>query len=495
MSVKYTVSKESIENSLEYFEYSESERFSTTRTESGKVTYNGIASEYMIRNGEVSIPASEVSMWVDAVYLYINRHNDDIAKGNFSSVEFRILDIDDNACCKYEEYVSGNLIKSGAGWCKDLATKAEKDAWRKAVRLYKKNNGIPTPSDSITNNAKAIREIVDDINNGLGAMFDITPPLIEAALAKLLTDPCNFVSDTIKAVKVAISRINGMPSPVELANYYVKLLKDNIQTTVDNKIEASKSITEAVVKPCLDKIMDNTAYLEQLDAEYEEYMKSHAQDFAIFYKAMDEEVKIQPYTYSYGEFEETSFGDKNVANIGNFIFDGDSTPTLTSYKEVEPNLIAKGGMLRSSRPNTNIPSQIYANINDALKNCWIPIRMAWEEYCKQRGWNSTWNITSGYRPASGKATSAHEVGWAIDVQPNYKNDEDKREKVLVLGDFIFNLCKNNKNIKVDQVLVEYNSRYSIWVHIGYKRPNTAEQRGQYWPDYNAKGAHGPMVRI
>lgn len=493
--VKYIIKKDSIENSLDYFEFSEYDRFLTTRMEDGKETYNGIASGYAIKNGEVSIPREEYSLWEDAVFAYINKHNDDVVKGNQSSIQFKITDIDANACCAYEEYLSGKLIKTGTGWCRDLKSDAEKKAWREAVKLYKKNNGIPTPTSTIASHAKAIRTAAADLDAGLGSFFDLTPPLIEAALAKLLTDPCNFISDITKAIKVAISRINGIPSPVELSNYYSKLIKDNIQTTIDNRINAVSEVSTAVLSPCLDKIVDISPQLQQLDAEYEEFKKTHASDIGLLYRSVDQEIKIEPYTYSFGEYEETEFDGVSVNDIGNFEYTGDDKFTTTSYKEVEPNLIAKGGLCRASRPNTNIPRQIYTNINDALKNCWVPLRLAWNEYCTKKGWNSTWNITSGYRPTSGKATSAHNVGWAIDVQPHYKTQEEKREKVLVLGEFIYNYLRKNRNIKVDQLIVEYESRYSIWVHIGYKRPNTGEQRGQYWPDYNAKGSHGTMKKI
>ena len=423
MEVKYTVVNENIENSLDYFEYSEYEMYLTTRIQDGVVTYKGLTSGYMIKNGEVSVPKEEYSIWEDAVLTYINKHNDDTEEGRFS-VSFKITDIDANACCSFEEYVSGKLIKTGTGWCKDLKSEAEKEAWRKAVKEYKKNNGIETPTSSISSHIDSIKSSISELDNGLGAIFDLTPPLIEAALTKLVTDPCNFVSEVTKAVKVAISRINGMPSPVELANYYVKLIKDNIQTTVDNKINATMNMSNMVVSPCLAKIDDVTPFFEQLDAEYEEFRKTHAQDFGLFYKTIDQDVKVEPYTYSYGEFEETTFDGNSLSNIGNFSYGGSGNITITSYKEVEPNLIAKGGMLRSSKPNTNVPTNIYRNINEALKNCWVPLRAAWEDYCKQRGWNPTWNITSGYRPIVGNASSAHNVGWAIDVQPHYKNNEE-----------------------------------------------------------------------
>jgi hypothetical protein len=488
VSVKYTVTKESIENSLDFFEFSEYEKFLTTRNEDGKETYKGLASGYSIKNGEVSIPKEEYSLWEDTVFNYINSHNDGIVENIEKTIEFKILDIDSNACCKYEEYISGKLVKVSTGWCKDLRTKAEKDAWRKAVKAYKKNNGLPTSTSKFNNHIATIKEKVDALDQGLGVMFDLTPPLIEAALVKLATDPCNFVSEVVKAVKIAISRINGVPSPIELANYYVKLLKDNIETTVENKINATQGLVKLVVNPCLDEMESITPYFDQLDSEYEEFMKTHSSDVALYYQTIDEEIQVTPYTYGYGEGEETSYNNININSLGNFEYTGGTNHTLTTYKELEPNLIAKGGMLRASRPNTNIPQSIYRNINEALKNCWIPLRIAWEQYCKQRGWNPTWNITSGYRPDS--KGSAHQKGWAIDVQPHYNGNEDKRQKAIALGNFIYNYCKSNRNIKVDQLLVEYESRYSIWVHIGYKRPSSGEQRGQYYADYNAKGSHG-----
>ena len=497
VSIKYKISKDSIDNSFEFFEYSELERYNTVRTEDEKETYNGLISGHEIKEGRSSITPGEYSNWEDAVFEYINTHNDNIVSSkSHSSVKFKILDINENSCCKYEEYLNGKLIRQGNAWCKDFNTDVEKEAWREAVKTYKNNHGIQTETQKMQSQIASIQKKVNSLDDGLNALLDLTPPLIEAALAKLITDPCNFASDTIRAIKIAISRINGVPSPIELANYYIKLIKDNIQIATDNIVNSQKDISSAVVTPCLDSIEGISDYFEVLDAEYAEYKKLHSQDFALFEVCMNEPVKTIPTTFGYEDFEETSYDGVYLNNIGNMTYSFDeNTNTLTAYKEVEQNIIAKGGLLRSSKPNTNISRKIYSNIQDALQNCWIPLRRAWEEYCKQRGWNPTWNITSGYRPTTGTAKSAHEVGWAIDVQPYHKNNEDKRTKVLVLGDFIYNYCKSNRNIKLDQLLVEYNSRYSIWVHIGYKRPSTGEQRGQYWPDYNAKGSHGPTKKI
>ena len=497
VSVKYKISKDNIDNSFDFFEYSELEKYNTVRTENEKETYNGLVSGYDINNNRSSITPGEYSAWESAVFKYLNEHNDNIISSkSTSSVTFKILDINENSCCKYEEYKDGKLIRQGNGWCKDFHTDVEKKAWREAVKIYKNNHGIQTETQKMQAQVTSIQKAVNSMDNCLNDLLSLTPPLIEVALAKLITDPCNFASDTIRAIKIAISRINGIPSPVELANYYIKLVKDNIQIATDNVINSQKDMTSAVVTPCMNSISGISDYFDALDAEYEEYRKLHADDFGLFYECMDEPEMITPTTFGYEDVEELSYNGVSINNLGNMSYDFDENAnTLIAYKEVEENLIAKGGMLRASKPNTNIPRYIYTNVQDALKNCWIPLRRAWESYCSQMGWNPTWNITSGYRPTTGTAKSAHEVGWAIDVQPHYKDNEDKRAKVLALGEFIYNYCKTNRNLKVDQLLVEYNSRYSIWVHIGYKRPSTGEQRGQYWPDYNANGSHGQMKKI
>ena len=53
-----------------------------------------------------------------------------------------MLDVDEDSAYTYEKYVDGHLAKTGKGWLKNLEHDFEKEAWRKAVKEYKKTHGI-----------------------------------------------------------------------------------------------------------------------------------------------------------------------------------------------------------------------------------------------------------------------------------------------------------------------------------------------------------------
>lgn len=82
-------------------------------------------------------------------------------------------------------------------------------------------------------------------------------------------------------------------------------------------------------------------------------------------------------------------------------------------------------------------------------------------------WGSAITITSGYRSkklnslVGGSSTSAHMIGYAVDLQP--KNG-DIDGFIRFCKDFF----KNRKDF--DQVIIEKNGSVR-WVHIGYKNNN------------------------
>ena len=181
-----------------------------------------------------------------------------------------------------------------------------------------------------------------------------------------------------------------------------------------------------------------------------------------------------------------------------------SNPTESvDYKE----LTADKGYNRGAQYRPS--SMVKQHIIESMRNLWVPLRKAWENYAKNTlNINPTWIITSGYRPVGyslGNGVkqadngSAHIYGYAIDVQPEFKDGDDKRRKVLQLGSFIKSFLSQNRHINFDQIIIEFNgssinTTTSIWVHLGYKRSNN-QQRRQYWSQYQNGGNHGPMEII
>jgi len=103
----------------------------------------------------------------------------------------------------------------------------------------------------------------------------------------------------------------------------------------------------------------------------------------------------------------------------------------------------------------NFPSfTIVEHLTELTKNILEPLRIAW---------GSSIKVTSGYRcdalnkAVGGVSTSAHRLGYAVDLQPgNGKIDE--------FGKFVRDWLVKNR-IKFDQVLFETSGKVK-WVHIG-----------------------------
>ena len=82
----------------------------------------------------------------------------------------------------------------------------------------------------------------------------------------------------------------------------------------------------------------------------------------------------------------------------------------------------------------------------------------------RRAWGSAIIVTSGYRcpelneAVGGAKKSAHQTGYAVDCVP--ANNKKKE---------FFEFCKEYlKNREFDELLLERNSRGSIWCHIALK---------------------------
>lgn len=109
----------------------------------------------------------------------------------------------------------------------------------------------------------------------------------------------------------------------------------------------------------------------------------------------------------------------------------------------------------TSRRIDNFPSfSVVEHLTELTSKILEPLRIAW---------GSPLKVTSGYRcdalnrAVGGVSTSAHRLGYAVDIQPtNGKIDE--------FGKFVKDWLIKNR-IKFDQVLFETQGR-TKWVHIG-----------------------------
>lgn len=460
----------------------------------GNTIFSGKTSLYSILKGKSELPKEDYNYVYDAIIEYLDAHNESIDKIN-KNISFKILEIDQRYAAKYEEYMGDKLIKEGVGWAKDLKTKEEKKAWESAIKEFKKSNKIESSTDKLKKHVDEINEAIDSLDGELPELDSLVPPLIETAIPMLLVDPCNFVSELNKAAQVSISRINGIPNPTELANYYIKLGKNNIKTLASNALKSSKETVAAASFPITSQIEKAYEYFEQLDSEREEFLKENSETYYTFKAVMAKEVETGGTMSSFTSPAEEVTMSADYSNINanvesskviTFSEIAKTGKTVTAKKSFSKTYGGKtytgtaGHSYRNEAPTPEITNRIY----EGMRNLWIPLRLAWAVYCEEKGWkNPTWIITSGYRcpiynfAVGSGVTSAHMTGWAIDVVP-------ANGKVKELGDFIYAYCKDKSHgVVFDQLLREVDAKGTSWVHIGYK--SNSGQRGEYSPYYTS----------
>ena len=293
VNVRFEISSDDIKNSLEEIYYSDTLVFHLKKYEGEDLVFDEDTTLVEIKRGRTDLPAVDYDKVAEEFCLFIDSHNENLASHSLD-IKFEITDIDSRYACTYKEYLNGNLIKEGVGWAKDIENPVEREAWDDAVIKYKKENNIKMSTDKM-------KDVIEETNNAVGKLdselpleFDLTPPLIETVIPTLATDPCNFANNIIKAAQVSISRINGFPSPVELANYYIKLTKDNIASVSTSVANMQQPIVQMAVTPVIESYDDSYDYFKQLDAEREEYLKTHAEEYYLF-KTID----YQEPDYSY----------------------------------------------------------------------------------------------------------------------------------------------------------------------------------------------------
>lgn len=482
----YEISHPVLDTGFAVVNYSDTDIYHTLKKEGSDVIFDGSINGYMIRTGgSPYILPSEYYEWKDAVMKYLSDHDEAAENGNLDyNVSFVVTYIDSRACISYERYIDGKLLATGKGWINQMATEKEKQALREAVVKYKKEHGIQTSTEKLDEKRAEMMDAVGHMDDE-ALPVDVTPevPLVEMAIPELVTDPCKFIPDLMRYAELAITRINGIPSVKELFEFNFKKARTGMKNLASNTMNSQGSIVTSAITPVSDKIGDMSDYFAQLDAEEEEYRKLHSEDYALFMYSEVEEVdfhemfRVPPAD----EDQEGGYSGEPGVSLGDISYDGDISFNDVNYKEVTLDLMAKGGHCRDSYPNTNIPEWAINNMKNALKFCFVPLRKAWETKCKEMGWNPYWYISSGFRPVGVRGQkdngSAHTKGWAIDVHP-YGQLHGGEPTSATLAQFCYEYCKANKNIKIDQIIWEYNGG-SKWCHLGYIRPANNGQRGQY----------------
>lgn len=149
----------------------------------------------------------------------------------------------------------------------------------------------------------------------------------------------------------------------------------------------------------------------------------------------------------------------------------------TKTNKIDPNLkvsqnfymselIQSSVALRLGIDNTPTP-EYQKNLIEATKKLWQPARTLLDKPML---------ISSGYRSpklndaVGGSDSSAHSFGFAIDfTSPSFGNTRK-------IAEFLVKELKR-KNIKFDQLILEFPDSPSSWIHLGYKS-QTGQQRGQ-----------------
>ena len=496
--VKYTISRTDIENTPKMFIYSKLDLYHTVRVdEEGKETFNGDVNEYMVRNGVDGIPSFEVDKWRDAVESFIYDHNDKVDTGEGFNVKFNITSVDSRGAYAYEETVNGEVVKSGVGWGLDFDTQVETDAWMDAVIEYNKANSIKMPSDKIREKLDKLKESIKSLDNELPEDKGLEMSMISVALPSLNSDPCEFVSKVKEASENVVATIAGIPSPTDIINHNIKIVKENIYKTTSRTYDAQTKIVESPANNVDKKFTDNTEYWREINAYYNQLAKEEGESVAMFEVVLEPPIKYEPIEFTYDAAEPSD-------NDGDAYLPTGSVPKVEisesdkaiEYKEVTYLNIYNPRVGYGTAQENYIAKQ---HISEAMKNLWVPLRKGWQEYATNTlHIDPTWVITSGYRPYAyfKSKTSAHRYGYAIDVQllRFLGSGEQKRTASRYLSGFIKAFLQKNKHIQFDQILIEYKgssvaTSTTSWVHIGYKTGSGSTRR-QFWTAYNANAARG-----
>lgn len=283
--ITFIVYNEKIDKSLDEIYFSETLTFNIKKYDGDELVAEDNSNLVDIKRGISKIPLSDYTLVENTIIQFLDDHNEGLASHSID-VRFEITDIDSRGACEYKEYFNGELIKEGRGWAKDFEMSAERDAWDEAVIKYKKENNIKTPSDIMKESIAEIKESISKLNIELPQIKIelLVPPLIETALPTLSTDPCNFINEITKAANIAISRINGLPSPKEILNFEIKMGKNQAaaQSTSEANEQEGSVNSEFSILPVTTNFDDMIEYMNELDAEREEYIRTHPEEIMTF---------------------------------------------------------------------------------------------------------------------------------------------------------------------------------------------------------------------
>lgn len=479
---KFIITDKRIENSPIGVYYSPLELYHTIRIDSdGKKTFDGDVSEYLIKNGVEGIPSEEVIDWMNAVSDMLYEHNDKLDNNTLDlDIKFDIKSVDSRYAYEYDEIVNGTIVKSGVDWGLNFENQAETDAWMDAVIEFNKKNGIELPTDKIKKKLDKIKEYIDSLDLELPEYLDLEIPMVATALPTLTTDPCEFYEKVKKTVENLVTTIYLMPSPKEIINYNIKIIKANLYIAVARTVDGQAALVKPTVDEAFDKIPYDNDYWREVCAYRSQIIKEMSEEVYTFETALEPPVKYNPINLAYNGAENTK------DNNGPYINSSD-IPVLTTensafeYRELTMDAVYGNGA--KATPQERVMAK--NNIKEALWNCWVPLKKAWNIYAEDSSINPTWLITSGFRSEKynvgvGVSGSAHTKGWAIDIQfPYYYANSKKHQTIVTLFcNFAYDFFHKNK-IQYDQILREKGGRTNAWwVHIGYKRPSTGEFRNQ-----------------
>lgn len=490
---KFIITDKRIENSPIDVSYSPLELYHTIRIDSdGKKTFDGDVSEYLIKNGVEGIPSEEVIDWMNAVSDMLYEHNDKLDNNTLDlDIKFDIKSVDSRYAYEYDEIVNGTIIKSGVDWGLNFENQAETDAWIDAVIEFNKKNGIELPTDKIKKKLDKIKEYIDSLDLELPEYEDLDIPMVASALPTLTTDPCEFYENVKKTVENLVATIYLMPSPKDIINYNIKIIKANLYIAVARTVDGQLSLVKPTVDEAFDKIPYDNDYWREVCAYRSQIIKEMSEEVYTFETALEPPVRHDPINLSYNGAENTE------DNNGPYINSSDIPKmNLTSenssfeYRELTVAVVYN----KHAYDGTTAQERLVAksHVKEALWNCWVPLKKAWNEYAQKNGIDPQWDITSGWRPPNankgvGVSNSAHLGGYAIDIQfvAYQSNPAKHRQVVTTFCNFAYSFFHAN-NIKYDQILREkLGIKRRWWAHIGYKK-NNGEQRNQPVIDINPK---------
>jgi hypothetical protein len=259
--------------------------------------------------GEGILP-SDYETWKAAIVEWINENNRKIFEGDLSGYEitYKMIDVDEDYAYTYEKYVNGHLAKEGKGWFKDLITEQEQEAWRKAVKEYKKSQNIKTESEKRKEKKERTRKKIKEEDEKLPQEMPLTPPTLVSAIDKAQSEPCEFMTEIMQK---GIQGVTGM-SPKEIVNYYTKLAKYNLHVTKTQLIEGTTGLIEQLYYPVEDSIDKMDEYFADLDTEREEWLKQHSDDVCLLDMVLAEKPIIaaqdqETYVFNEGKFSKGTF--------------------------------------------------------------------------------------------------------------------------------------------------------------------------------------------